>query len=121
LVVQARLWGPAGDGALLLALDTAATITLIKPQVLRRFGYDERSYVRKTSISSAIGAEPGHELDVERLSTLGNSAMPFTVHAHELPEQYDIDGLLGLNFLDHFDYTIYSLRDQIAVEPAMPR
>jgi hypothetical protein len=119
-VVQARLWGPAGDGVLELALDTAATITLIKPDVLSRFGYDEACYLRPTSISSAIGSEPGHELSVARLSSLGNSVSPFTVHAHKLPEQYDLDGLLGLNFLDHFDYTIRSLRNEIAVELAAP-
>lgn len=116
--MQAWLWGPAGEGPLVLALDTAATFTLIKPAVLRRFGYDERSYLIPTKISSALGAEPGHLLDVERLGSLGHSIGPLKVHAHELPEQYDLDGLLGLNFLDYFDYTVYSVRGEIAVEAA---
>ena len=118
LVVQARIWGPLANDSVSLALDTAATETLVKPDVLRRFGYRDQDAVRRTTITSAIGVEPGHLLVVERFAALGFAVSAHLVHAHELPDQYDIDGLLGLRFLDLFDYTILSRRNEIAVELA---
>ncbi len=120
IVVQARLWGRLGEGFIDLALETAASETLIKPEVLREFGYRKEDAVRVTTITSAIGVERGYLLRVDRLWALGFEVSDHVVHAHELPAQYDIDGLLGLRFLDRFDYTIRSRRNEIAVELAAP-
>lgn len=103
-----------------LAVDTAASETLIKPRVLARIGYGPEHFERRTVIRSAVGAERGFLLRVERLEALGFAVTNHVVHAHELPEQYDIDGLLGLRFLKLFDYTVYSRRGEIAVELAAP-
>ena len=108
-----------GAGFINLAPDTAASETLIKPHVLRRFGYRD-DVIRVTTISSAIGVERGHLLHVDRRWALGFSIASHVVHAHELPENYDIDGLLGLRFLDELDYTIRSRRGEIVAELAVP-
>lgn len=55
---------------------------------------------------------------VERFWALGFSVRDHVVHAHELPDQYDIHGLLGLRFLDLFNYSIRSLRNEIDVQLA---
>ena len=120
IIVLASLWGRRRTGVIRLALDTAATETLIRPHVLHDFGYDERDVGPPTSITSAIGREPGYLVKVERLRTLGFEVTDHPIHAHALPAEYDIDGLLGLRYLDQFDYTIHSRRDQITVELAAP-
>lgn len=121
IVVMGRLWGRDGTrGAIRLALDTAATETLIKPHVLARFGYTGRDAERTTTIQSAVGSEPGYLLRVARFWMLGFEVTDHVVHAHALPDQYDIDGLLGLRFLDHFDYQIRSRRGEIDVQLARP-
>lgn len=48
-----------------------------------------------------------------RLWALGFEVQNEIVHAHALPDQYDIDGLLGLRFLDRLDYTIRSRRNEV--------
>ena len=121
IIVPARLWGRDGTVAVMhLALDTASTETLIKPHVLARLGYTAHDAERMTRIQSAIGSEAGYLVRVARLWALGFEVGEHPVHAHELPGQYDIDGLLGLRFLDHFDYQIRSRRREIDVQLAHP-
>jgi len=119
LVIRAAIWGRVGRGTRVhLALDTAATETLIRPAVLERVGYGAADAERVTTIHSAVGKERGYLLRIARRWALGFEVREETVHAHELPGLYDIDGLLGLRFLDLFDYTIRSIRDEIDVQLA---
>lgn len=120
IVVAARIWGRRGSGFIALALDTAATETLIKPTVLSRFGDVDDDAEQPTAIHSAIGVERGYLLRLGRMWALGFSVTAHVVHAHQLPGQHDIDGLLGLRFLDRFDYTIRSRRQEIEVELSPP-
>lgn len=114
IVVQARLWRRQGSSDFIdLALDTAASETLITPQALARFGYDVADSMCATVIRSAVVAERGYMLRVARLWALGFEVRNEVVHAHALPGQYDIDGLLGLRFLDRLDYTVRSQRNEV--------
>lgn len=70
-VVDARVTGPRGTTDLALALDTAASETLIRPAALAVIGYDVAHALGVTRITSAIGVERGYVLRVERFSTLG--------------------------------------------------
>lgn len=120
LVIKARLWDRGGGaGDVNLALDTAATETLITPRTLARFGYHTADALRVTTIRSAVGVERGYLLRVARLWALGFEVQNEIVHAHELPEQDDIDGLLGLRFLDRLDYTVWSRRNEVEARLAM--
>ena len=115
------MWGTAKLGLRIrLAIDTAATETLLRPSVLERLGYDVADAEQITVIQSALGRERGYLMRVSRLHALGFTAYDDVVHAHELPGQYDIDGLLGLRFLDRFDYLIRSMHCEIDVQLASP-
>lgn len=120
IVVAARVWGRSTDELVYLALDTAAAETLILPSVLHKLGYGPSDSVVKTVIQSAIGSEPGYMVLVERLWALGFGLPNHPVHAHDLPDEHGIDGLLGLRFLHNFDYTVHSRRGEISVELAAP-
>lgn len=71
IIVTARIWGPRGDKQLSLALDTAATQTHVIPEFLDEIGYGPQHGDRITSVTSAIGDEPGYMMPVTRLSALG--------------------------------------------------
>lgn len=99
IIVSARLWGPTGKVKLDLALDTAATLTVIVPEIVDGLGYSLRQGDAITTVSSALGKEPGYLLRVQRFSALGFVETDFRVHVHDLGDNAGIDGLVGLNFL----------------------
>jgi hypothetical protein len=71
IIVHAMVWGPRGHKGLTLAFDTAATQTHIIPDVLDDVGYGPRDGERVTSITSAIGDEPGYMMRVSKFAALG--------------------------------------------------
>jgi hypothetical protein len=77
IIVHAMAWGPRGHKGLTLALDTAATQTHIIPDALDDIGYGPRDGDRITSITSAIGEEPGYMMKVSKFSALGFTAADF--------------------------------------------
>lgn len=119
-MVRARLWGPLGQtDDLRLVLDTGASLTLIVPELLDGLGYNPRDGIGRTTITSALGQEAGYTIRVARFSALGFSVPDFVIHAHDLADNAGIDGLLGLNFLRHFNYEIRSLDGELVVESAI--
>jgi hypothetical protein len=118
IIVRARIFGPAGDHELSLAFDTAASQTHIVPDVIDELGYSPRHGDAITSVTSAIGKEPGYLLRVLRFESLGFGCADFRVHVHDLPEGIGIDGLLGLSFLKQFNYEIRSAEGRIRVDRA---
>jgi predicted aspartyl protease len=99
-----------------LAVDTAAVDTIIVPEVLDELGYSPRQGEAITVLRSAVGREEGYLIRVERFACPGFQAPDFRVHAHDLPEGFGLDGLLGLTFLRQFDYQIRSRQGRILVE-----
>lgn len=116
IIVKAWLHGPRGNRPLSLAFDTAASETHIVPEIIDDLGYSPRQGDAITSVSSAIGREPGYMLRVTRFTSLGFSFQNFTVHVHDLPEGIGIDGLLGLSFLRHFNYEVRSREGRICID-----
>lgn len=53
---------------------------------------------------SAVGVEPGYLIRVPRFECLGHQVRDFRVHAHDLPDGWNIRGLIGLTFLRQFNY-----------------
>jgi predicted aspartyl protease len=113
IIITARIWGPLGDDNVSLAFDTAATQTHVVPEFLEQIGYGPQHGDRITSITSAIGDEPGYMMPVTRFSALGFTLTNFRLHVHDLPETLGIQGLLGLSFLKQFNYEIRSAEGRI--------
>lgn len=118
IVVTSRVWGRDRYKDLSLAVDTAAASTLIASDAIEEIGYNPRDGRNITSVRSAIGTERGYTLKVERFLAFGFEFQDFVVHVFDLPVGFGIDGLIGLNFLQNFDYKIRSLAGQICVRPA---
>lgn len=116
IVVLGSVWGPRGRRELRLALDTAAVETILVPDVLDDLGYNPREGSKITSIQSAVGSEPGYLIHVPRFRALGFQFDNFRVHTHDLPEEIPIHGLLGLSFLDQFNYEVRSSECRILCE-----
>lgn len=113
IIVHATIWGSFDHKGLTLALDTAATQTHVVPEFLDEIGYGPQHGDRITSITSAIGDEPGYMMPVKRFSALGFTMTDFRIHVHDLPDTLGIQGLLGLSFLRQLNYEIRSAEGRI--------
>ena len=118
IIVEGVVTGPLGQRRIDLALDTGSTETLLSPEILDHLGYNPKDAEAVTTVTSVVGVEPGYLRRVERFSALGHDFSNFQIHAHDLPENCGLDGLLGLNFLLQFNYEIRSKEGLIRLELA---
>lgn len=118
VVVEGLLWGPRGKGQdLLLAVDTGAEMTTLKPHVLDAVGYSARMGERIARVSSAVGSEDTYTIRVRSLWVLGFDAAGFLVNAADLSDHGDIDGLVGLDILRRFDCLFRFSAGEIVLTP----
>jgi len=97
-------------------VDTGAAETIIVPGILDGLGYNPRDGEAITVMRSAVGHEPGYLIRVERFAALRHQSRNLRVHAQDLPDGWNIDGLVGLNFLRQFNYEVRSEEGRIRVE-----
>ena len=102
IVVDASVVGPRGATEARLVVDTGAAATTRVPDLIAEIGYEER----------------GYWLRVQDLAVLGVST-PFEVTVFSLGHR-DIDGLVGMNFLRHFNFEVRPAERRILLELISP-
>ena len=106
IIVPVRLFGPAGDMIVRLALDTGATSTLINSEIMVLLGYDPAASPDRIQVTTGSGVELCPHVTVQCLEALGKSINNFPVLSHTLPPTSQVDGLLGLDFFRGFQIII---------------
>ena len=118
ILVEAEVVGPTGRTTeARLVLDTGAAATTLTPRVIEKIGYTRGDGFKKAKIHTAIGEEHGYWLRVAELTVLGVTTPNFALTVFPLGHK-DIDGLVGMNLLRHFNFEIRSAERQILVELA---
>lgn len=118
MTVMARVWGAHGDRDVLLVIDTGATATSVEPAILEGLGYSSRDAIIRTRVPSPAGVQHGHLFRVHRFYALGADLSDFVVQSLALADEYGVDGLLGMNFLERFNFTVRPVEREIHLEPA---
>jgi predicted aspartyl protease len=109
-----KLCGPSGSVNSDFILDTGASHTIIDAHILQSIGYSPRDAVAPSRVSSAAGKEEGYRVRVAAFETLGKRLEDFEVACHALLEQ-GVEGLVGMTFLQQFDFCIYPARRVIRI------
>ena len=118
IVVRAWLWSPRQDRRVWLAVDTASSDTVVTPDIIDDLGYSPRDGENVTTVRAAIGKEQGWTLRVNRFSALGFAVPNYRIHVFDLATGDDIAGLIGLSFLNAFNYEVRSREGRLRVERA---
>lgn len=105
ILVEAEVVGPARTWGARLVLDTGAAATTLTPQVVEKIGYSRRDGYKKAKVHTAIGEEHGYWLRVAEFTVLDVATPNFALTVFPLGHK-DIDGLVGMNFLRHFNFEI---------------
>lgn len=96
-------------------LDTGAAATTLTPRVVEKIGYSRRDSFKKARVHTAIGEEHGYWLRVAEFRVLDVTTPNFAVTVFPLGHR-DIDGLVGMNFLRHFNFEIRPEERRIYLE-----
>ena len=97
VLVTARVSGPTGSREVRLAVDTAATETVISRRVLENVGLNTRTGPTVPVIMGG-GTVLVPLVTADALEALGQTQRDLAVQAHTLPTSLPIDGLMGLDF-----------------------
>jgi predicted aspartyl protease len=120
IVVHATIRGPRGSILARMAIDTGSAATVLVPEVLDEIGYSARDGTTRTSVTTALGNEHGFLLRIAELEALGFTLSGFPVNVFELASRFGVEGLIGLNFLERFNYEVRSAEGRILVEKIAP-
>src|SRR3989338_121255 len=115
IILTATLIGPERSHAIQLILDTGATYTMVSPEILVRIGCDPSRYLEKSAITTASGIEYVPFITIPTVRALGSDQHEVKVVAHGLPPNIPARGLLGLNFLRHFNVHLNFLDEEVEV------
>ena len=97
-----------------LIVDTGASLTILDPSVMVTLGFTEEDKSALSTVQSPIGKEKGYRLHLPSIECLGKKVENFEVACHSLGLQH-IDGLLGMNFLEQFDFCIFPRKNVIRI------
>jgi clan AA aspartic protease (TIGR02281 family) len=116
ILVEAEVVGPTGRTIeARLVLDTGAAATMLTPSVTEKVGYTRRDRFKTAKVHTAIGEERGYWLRVAEFTVLGVTTLNFALTVFPLGHN-DIDGLVGMNFLRHFNFEVRQADRQILLE-----
>ncbi len=115
ILIEVKLRGPRGTVRPRLVLDTGAAVTTLLPEIVDEVGYSARDGNKISRVRSAIGEEHGYSLHLAEFSALGVTTPNFMVNVFDLGHE-GFDGLLGMNFLRHFNFEVRPADLRILVE-----
>lgn len=104
IVVPVRLFGPAGDMILRLALDTGATSTLINSEIIILLGYDPAASPDRIQVTTGSGIEFCRRIKIRQIEALGRTVGDFLIFSHTLPPTSQVDGCWGWTSFAVADY-----------------
>jgi len=119
IVLNLEVGGINGNNSDLLpvALDTGASNTTIPPQVATALGYDLSDPKQEVGLITGGGIVSAKIITVRKLTARGRTVEDIDGLFHDLPENSILDGLLGMNFLEHFDIDISFSTGTIELHP----
>ncbi len=118
IIVYVELTGPRTSRVITMALDTGAGLTMIPIETALAIGYDPAKARKRVELVTASGIELVPQLTIRRARCLGHTVRDLDVVCHDLPTQSPVKGLLGLNFLRHFDVRLNFLRKRLDLQGA---
>ena len=118
IVVDAIVVGPARRVRARLVVDTGASLTTISRDIARAAGFRFKDRLARSRVQASVGDERGFIVRIGELHVLGGISRGIQANVADLA--YDIDGLIGMNFLSAFNFEIRPAELRILVEPVDP-
>lgn len=115
--IPGKVFGPTASRNIRFVFDPGAYRTIISKELMESIGYSSDLKINNISTSSVIGTETGYTVIAKKLVMLAYVFSDIEVACFELPEQYEIDGLIGLDILEQFEVTLNHRKREITFQP----
>lgn len=115
IIIPTILIGPRGERLIQMILDTGASFTMVAPGTLIEIGCDPNKNHQNRPITTASGIEYVPFLTIPNMKALGVERENIEVCVHSLPPNIPARGLLGLNFLRHFNVHLNFLQGTLII------
>ena len=102
-IVDAR---PARGRSIRLLIDTGASLTIFTPEVLEQRGIRYQDTGRRSVFNTANGQVEAPVFKLDSLAVGDWQVNQLEIGVLDLGSQPGVDGLLGMNFLNHFQFFI---------------
>ena len=93
-------WGNETSGSCSIPVQARPIVTELASSI----GYNAADAYAHVTVSSALGQEDGFGVRVNELTACGVTTFNFALNV--FPLRAGVDGLLGMNFLRHFNFEI---------------
>lgn len=114
--IPGKIVGPNASRNIRFVFDPGAYRTIISKDLMESIGYNADSKLHKVSTSSVVGKETGYTVLAKQLTILSFTFSEIEVACFGLPDQYEIDGLIGLDILEHFEVTLNHNKREITFQ-----
>ena len=98
IVVTAEVTGRQGRIRARLLLDTGASVSALSEKRLVELGYDAAKEGVHINLTTGSAVEPALQLFVKGLAALGLTRDDWPIVGCDLPEEAELDGVLGIDF-----------------------
>jgi len=99
----------------MMAIDTGARVSVVTPKVAQELGFDTGETEPTVNIIGATGKSGAALLRVASAAIMGQEVRNLRVLCHPLPAELQLDGILGLDFLRHFDIQIANSTEMLTL------
>ena len=106
VLVIGRFYGPNAVKNRVMALDTGSSLTVLTYRAIRELRMDPEHPLEYRRTFAWGDSHQAPILTVPRVRVFGQEVRNLEVACGDLPPELNIDGVLGLNFLRHFDLRI---------------
>jgi clan AA aspartic protease (TIGR02281 family) len=103
LICYARLKSKTASRVIPMVVDTGADCTTIPIPIALQLGLDPAAAKDHATIITASGLTYAPVVEIPVFAALGIEWHGFKAACHNLPSQSRVEGLLGVDFLSHFE------------------
>lgn len=115
IVLPVVLYGKRGRLTSEFILDTGSSGNIIDHTLAFALGYSAHDGVGYSDVSSVLGKERGYRLVIEGFEALGKKVQKAEVLCHDLKDSNKVEGLIGMAFLEQFDWCLHPEKKIISV------
>ena len=116
IIPRVKVWGSKASREIDMILDSGAMYTSISWDIAKDIGYDPARIFRRASIVTANGVIEVPLFEIDHITIFDLKATKVRVICHDIPEVVEVEGLLGLSFLQHFRTTIDFKSRKVKIE-----